>query len=183
MTKTVRRIVTGHDNAGKSIFLEDGSSPQFNSANNARVTYFELWNTAGSPTPIHALEPKEPNDRPLQLPPPAQGTIIRIIDVHPGNHRNMAIRHDGRASAMHRTQTIDYAVVLEGEIYAVLDDSERLMRTGDVLIQRGTDHAWENRSDRSCRMLFVLIDAYFAPELSALLPNVHLNVAPPSLQS
>lgn len=183
MTDKVRRIVTGHDQAGKSIFLEDGPSPQFSSASNARVTYHELWNTVGSPTPIHAVEPKEPNDRPLQLPPPPQGTIIRIIDVHPGNHHNMAKRHDGRPSTMHRTKTIDYAVVLDGEIHAVLDDSERLMKTGDVLIQRGTDHAWENRSDRNCRMLFVLVDAEFTPELSALLPGVHLNVAPPSLQS
>lgn len=183
MNTAVRRIVTGHDATGKSVFLEDGPSPQSGSASNARVTYYELWNTTGSPTPIHAVEPVEPNDRPLQLPPPPQGTIIRIIDVHPGNYRNMASRPDGRPASMHRTSTIDYAVVLDGEIHAVLDDSERLMKTGDVLIQRGTDHAWENRSDRTCRMLFVLVDAVFSPELSALLPHLHLNVAPPSLES
>ncbi|WP_404478473.1 cupin domain-containing protein [Novosphingobium sp. BL-52-GroH] len=182
MTKTVRRIVTGHDSAGKSIFLEDGPSPQFNSASNPRVTYFELWNTAGSPTPISAVEPKEPNDRRLQLPPPSEGTIMRIIDVHPGNHRHMAQRADGRSSHMHRTRTIDYAVCLSGEIYAVLDDSETLMRAGDVLIQRGTDHAWENRSEQDCRMLFILIDGEFTDELKQLLPDMVINVAPPSLK-
>lgn len=178
----VRRIVTGHDAHGKSVFLEDGPTPQREERSNARVRYHELWNTEGSPAPIHAVEPHEPNDRPLQLPPPPGGTILRIIDVHPGNHKGMALRDDGRTSAMHRTRTIDYAVVLDGDIVAVLDDDERLMSTGDVLIQRGTDHAWENRSDRSCRMLFVLIDAAFSVEMQALLPDMRLNVAPPSLK-
>lgn len=84
---------------------------------------------------------------------------------------------------MHRTQTIDYAIVLNGEIYAVLDDDERLMQAGDVLIQRGTDHAWENRSDTDCRMLFVLVDGEFTPEMKALLPEVNVNIEPPSLKS
>jgi quercetin dioxygenase-like cupin family protein len=183
MKKPPRRLVTGHDASGKSVFLEDGPPPQFNSASNARVTYYELWNTEGSPAIIHTVEPKEPNDRPLQLPPPPNGTIMRIVDVHPGNAKNMVRREDGRSSAMHRTRTIDYAIVLDGEIYAVLDEEERLMKPGDVLIQRGTDHAWENRSDQSCRMLFILIDAAFSDELKALVPNMLINIAPPSLKS
>lgn len=181
MSRTVRRIVTGHDASGKSVFLEDGPPPQFNDRSNARVQFFELWSTEGSPAPIHAVEPREPNDRPLQLPPPPGGTIMRITDVHPGNYKNMAPRADGRQAVMHRTSTIDYAICLEGEIYAVLDDSETLMQAGDVLIQRGTDHAWENRSERDCRMLFILVDAAFTPEMQALLPEMTINVAPPSL--
>jgi quercetin dioxygenase-like cupin family protein len=177
-----RRLVTGHDANGKSVFLEDGPPPQFNAASNERVTYYELWNTEGAPTPIHPVEAREPNDRPLQLPPPREGTIIRIIDVHAGNANGMVKRADGRSSAMHRTSTIDYAVVMSGEIYAVLDDEERLMRAGDILIQRGTDHAWENRSDESCRMLFMLIDAEFTEETKALVPNMLVNIAPPSLR-
>jgi uncharacterized cupin superfamily protein len=59
---------------------------------------------------------------------------------------------------MHRTETVDYAIVLEGEIYAVMDEGEALMRAGDVLIQRGTNHAWANRSGRTARIAFVLID-------------------------
>jgi uncharacterized cupin superfamily protein len=67
----------------------------------------------------------------------------RRLGVHPG---------------MHRTETLDYAIVLEGEIYAVMDESETLLRAGDVLIQRGTNHAWANRSERTARIAFVLID-------------------------
>ena len=178
-----RRIVTGHDEAGKSVFLEDGPPPQFNDASNARVTYYEMWNTQGSPAPIHAVEPREPNDRPLQLPPPPNGTIMRIVDVHPGNASNMALRADGRPSYMHRTKTIDYAIVLDGEIFAVMDEDETLMKQGDILIQRGTDHAWHNRSDHPCRMLYILIDAEFTPELKALVPNMLLDIAAPSLKS
>lgn len=183
MSQPPRRIVTGHDSQGKSVFLEDGPPPQFSAASNARVTYYEMWNTEGSPAPIRAREPKEPNDRPLQLPPPPGGTIMRIVDVHPGNARNMKPRADGRPSYMHRTKTIDYAIVLDGEIYAVLDEQETLMKQGDVLIQRGTDHAWQNRSERSCRMLFILIDAEFTPEVQALVPNMLLDVAAPSLKA
>jgi uncharacterized cupin superfamily protein len=59
---------------------------------------------------------------------------------------------------MHKTQTVDYAIVLQGEIYAVMDEGETLMRAGDVLIQRGTNHAWANRSQQMARICFVLID-------------------------
>ena len=110
-------------------------------------------------------------------PPADGGTILRIIDFPPepkdpeslrrGLHATFAgmyqdARHDKAGTThpgMHRTDTIDYAIVLEGEIYAVLDEGETLMRAGDVLIQRGTNHAWANRSDKTARIAFVLIDA------------------------
>ncbi len=59
---------------------------------------------------------------------------------------------------MHRTESVDYAIILEGEIWAVMDKNETLMRTGDVLVQRGTNHAWANRSDNTARIAFVLLD-------------------------
>ena len=62
---------------------------------------------------------------------------------------------------MHTTESVDYAIVLHGEIYARMDEGETLLRTGDVLIQRGTNHAWANRSDDVCRVAFVLIDGKF----------------------
>jgi quercetin dioxygenase-like cupin family protein len=71
---------------------------------------------------------------------------------------------------MHRTRSVDYGIVLEGEIFMVLDEQEVLLHAGDVVIQRGTDHAWENRTDRVCRMAFILIGAEFSPQLRALLP-------------
>jgi len=177
----IRRIVTGHDENGKSVILSDSDAPQFNSASNERVRYFEIWNTEGTPAPITAKPEKEPNDRPLILPPPANGTIIRIIDVFPGNHEKMKKRADGKSSAMHRTKTIDYGMVLEGEIHLLVDDDERLMKTGDICIQRGTDHAWENRSGKVCRLMFVLIDGEFDENLQTQLPNMALNIEAPSL--
>ena len=56
---------------------------------------------------------------------------------------------------------IDYALCLEGEVYLVLDDSEVLLKAGDTVVQRGTNHAWSNRGDRDCKMLFVLVDGRF----------------------
>jgi len=67
---------------------------------------------------------------------------------------------------MHRTETVDYAVVLSGEITMLLDHSEVELKAGDIVVQVGTNHAWSNRSGKPCRMLFVLIDGKFDPELS-----------------
>jgi quercetin dioxygenase-like cupin family protein len=74
------------------------------------------------------------------------------------------------ASPMHRTESIDYGIVLAGEVQLVLDDSEVHLKPGDVVVQRGTDHAWENRTDEVARMAFILVDGVFAPELRELLP-------------
>jgi uncharacterized cupin superfamily protein len=71
---------------------------------------------------------------------------------------------------MHRTETVDYGVVMEGEIVLVLDDSEVALKRGGVVIQRGTNHAWANRSDRVCRMLFVLVDGQFDPSIASQPP-------------
>ena len=71
----------------------------------------------------------------------------------------------GRHPLMHRTETVDYAVVLEGEITMLLDEGEVNLKAGDVVIQRGTNHAWSNRSGKVVKMLYVLMDAKFAPEL------------------
>ena len=70
---------------------------------------------------------------------------------------------------MHRTESIDYGIVIEGELTLVLDEGEALLKPGSVVIQRGTNHAWANRSGKACRMLFVLIDGRYSPEIKALL--------------
>ncbi len=67
---------------------------------------------------------------------------------------------------MHRTETIDYAIVLDGEVVLVLDQDETTVRAGDIVIQCGTNHGWANRSDRNCRIAFVLIDGKFDPQLA-----------------
>ncbi len=68
---------------------------------------------------------------------------------------------------MHRTETIDYAIVLEGEVTMILDDSEVLLKTGDVVVQCGINHAWSNRSDKVCRIAFILMDGAFDEQLQA----------------
>jgi quercetin dioxygenase-like cupin family protein len=79
---------------------------------------------------------------------------------------------------MHRTETIDYGIVLEGEIHLVLDDSEVRLEAGDVVVQRGTDHAWENRSAATTRMAFILVDGVFSDELRAAIGPAELYDKP-----
>ena len=95
---------------------------------------------------------------------PAAGHLLRVIDIYPPSQ-------GGKRTVMHRTKTLDYVVVIEGEVVLVLDDSEVTLKKSDVVIQRGTDHAWENRSDQVARMAFFHIDAQFSEELLAKLPK------------
>ena len=83
--------------------------------------------------------------------PAPNGTTLRINEMPPG-----------ASSPMHRTQTVDYGIVLDGEVVLVLDDSETVLRAGDVVVQRGTSHRWENRSEAPARVAFILIDGAFA---------------------
>jgi quercetin dioxygenase-like cupin family protein len=141
--KAVRRIITGHDSDGKAIFLEDRDCPHTRAFGPVATT--NLWQTATAP----ADNTTEMFDGAVDVEPPALGSIFRLIEFPPTEK-----------VVMHRTATLDYAIVLEGDIYAVLDDdAEKLMHPGDVLIQRGTNHGWWNRSSAPCTILFVLLDA------------------------
>lgn len=173
--KQVRRIVTGHDPEGKSVFVEIGPAPQLHHRTGGKVRFHELWNTGTVPCPIAPVE-SEPNQRlPLRIPPDTGGTIIRILDIHPGHLEQIAPRTDGRHPGMHRTETIDYGILLEGELTMLLDDSEVDLLPGDVVIQRGTNHAWENRSDTVvARIAFVLIDGRFTGSLAEQLAGAEL---------
>lgn len=166
MTRTVRRIVTGHDAQGRSIVLSDAPVSRTHELPGAK--FFEVWATEGSPTPIRPAEPREPTERDLRIGPPPQGSYIRIIDFPPPSA-------GGQRSPMHRTRTVDYGIVLEGEMVMLLDDgSEVPLEAGDVVIQRGTNHAWENRSSAMARMAFILLDGEFTAELRERLPDMHL---------
>jgi oxalate decarboxylase/phosphoglucose isomerase-like protein (cupin superfamily) len=90
-----------------------------------------------------------------------------------GNENASTFGQNHRHPFMHRTETIDYAVVLEGEIVMLLDDQDVHLKAGDVVVQRGTNHAWSNRSDKPCKMLYVLIDGEFDEELEAKLDREH----------
>jgi quercetin dioxygenase-like cupin family protein len=139
-----RRIVTGHDSDGRSIVLSDGAPPITHDVEGA--TFHEVWRTFAAPTPITPDEP-EPTERGLQVGPGAGGTVIRVIDFEPGT-----------VSPMHRTESVDYGLVLAGEMTLLLTDSETPLRAGDVVVQRGTDHAWANRSGGVATIAFVLVD-------------------------
>jgi hypothetical protein len=169
MTTPPRRVVTGHDAQGKSIVLSDGAVPHV-LTRGTMVDFAEIWATAASPAPITADEPEPTDDRLLVSPAPG-GVKFRINDFEPGHVKSLKPRADGRHPMMHRTKTIDFGIVLEGEIHLILDDSEVLLREHDVVIQRGTDHAWENRTDRRCRVAFILIDGAWDADLRASLPD------------
>jgi quercetin dioxygenase-like cupin family protein len=154
MSAAPRRIVTGHDADGKSIVLSDAPTPK--SLDIGTAAFHEIWITDRMPVEIAATEP-EATDRPVRVPPPANGVMVRFTEMAPGAE-----------SPMHRTETVDVGVVLEGETWLLLDDgSETRVGPGDAVVQRGTMHAWANRSDRPVRMMFVLIDGTIAEELRA----------------
>ena len=154
MSAAPRRIVTGHDAAGRSVVLSDGPTPKTLDIGSA--AFHEIWITAETPVRIAATEP-EPTDRPVRTPPPANGLIVRFTEMAPGAE-----------APMHRTETVDVGVVLEGETWLLLDDgSETRMLAGDAVVQRGTNHVWANRSERPVRMVFVLVDGAISDELRA----------------
>ena len=165
MTQPPRRVVTGHDAVGKSIVLSDGPPPQHHPMHGSAVgaDFFEIWNVAAAVPQLTAAEAREPNERVFTLMPVA-GHLLRIIDIYPP-------RQGGRRTVMHRTQTLDYVVVIEGEVVLVLEDGEVVLRQSDVVVQRGTNHAWENRSEELARLAFFHLEARFSDELLGRLPQ------------
>ena len=124
-----------------------------------------MWVTASSPAPIGA-GPEDPTAGSITVPPPTSGTRIRINEFLPGH-----LDDRGLQSPVHRTESIDYGIVLDGEITLILDDSEATARAGDIVIQRGTDHAWANRGDAIARVAFVLVGGAFGDDVLAALPD------------
>ncbi len=165
MTYQGRRIVTGHDADGKSIVLAAEVPPHYRELPGAR--FHEIWGTGVSPATITSVEAEEPTSTRPSIHPRPGGSVIRIIDFLPASD-------GGVRSPIHRTSTIGYGIVLEGEMVLILTESEVPLKAGDVVVQRGTDHAWENRTDRIARMAFVLLDGVFSEELRAKLPDLRL---------
>jgi mannose-6-phosphate isomerase-like protein (cupin superfamily) len=125
--------------------------------------FVEIWSASRSVPLLTSAEPRDPNERDFTIMPVA-GHLLRIIDIYP-------LAEGGKRTVMHRTRTLDYVVVVDGEVMLILDDSEVTLRKSDVVVQRGTNHAWENRSDRRARLAFFHIDAEFSDELLAKLPK------------
>jgi mannose-6-phosphate isomerase-like protein (cupin superfamily) len=160
-----RRVVTGHTPEGVSVVVSDGPVPVSRHLPDDGVHFHEIWNTEGAPARITAVEADDPTERTLAVPPPARGTKIRINEFAPG-----FLDERGLQSPVHRTASVDYGIVLEGEITLILDDSEVTAGAGDIVVQRGTDHAWANRGDRTARVAFVLVGGEFGEDVLDVLP-------------
>jgi hypothetical protein len=171
--KPIRRVVTGHNAQGKSVIVSDGPSPHVMTLpGTPSFGMTNLWIT--DQTPADNRGGRDAADRPVVLEPPPSGSIFRVVEFPPDRtlasfDRNAAFGAMGAAHAMdrdasrhpgmHKTATVDYAIVLSGEIWALMDEGETLLRAGDVLVQRGTNHAWSNRSEAPCLVAFILISA------------------------
>jgi quercetin dioxygenase-like cupin family protein len=144
MALEVRRVVTGHDAAGRAVVAIDEVATHLESGRPGHQ-HCVVWTTDESPADND--DPADGGKRPVATTQPG-GTVFRVIEYAPGV-----------APRRHRTDSIDYAVVLKGEIDMELDGSTVHLSAGDVLVQRGTIHNWVNRGTEPCVIAFVLVDA------------------------
>jgi hypothetical protein len=164
--KPVRRVVTGHRD-GKAVVLFDSAAPNQTLRKASGLLSTLLWVTDERPADVAATSDRAARE--IGVPPPQNGSIFRVVDFPPESGarsreavlKEMGVSDHGgaRHHGMHKTRSVDYAVVLEGEIDMLLDDSEVHLNAGDVLVQQGTNHAWVNRGTQNCRIAFVLIGA------------------------
>lgn len=184
----IHRVVTGHDADGKAIVASNGPLPTvIEIAAIPGTVFHEVWSTAATPAPVD--NSADPTVGALKLPPPPQGTRMRFVDIPPdtaeflahgaanmktafsqiGDEAASTVKAHSPHPLMHRTESVDYGVVIEGELTLVLDNSEVQLKPGTVVVQRGTNHAWANRSGKPCRMLFVLVDGVYDPAIAQAL--------------
>lgn len=146
MNMPIRRIVTGHDEAGKAVVEIDGLATNAKFPDD-KVTSTLMWVTDQAPSDL--LLPGDAGVRKISTAPPVGGTRFAVLDLLPGNDFH----------GQHRTDTVDYVICLLGEIDMALDDQMVTLKAGDIMIQRGTNHAWINRSNAPARIAVVLVDA------------------------
>lgn len=174
MGRKIRRVVTGHDENGRAtVIMDSDATCILQRSNRPGVTLTNLWQVDS--TPAHMERHDDPVEGPLILHPPENGSIFRIVQFDPEDPEVLA-RLDGKAAFaemgaaanvvedarhpfMHRTDSVDYAVVLTGEIYMMMDDEDYLLKAGDTVVQQGTNHAWSNRGTEPCQIAFILVDA------------------------
>lgn len=175
MASPIRRVVTGKGATGKAIAIIDAVATSVHRREELGVTNILLWVTDSNPADLSNRE--DPASKWVGIMPPPGGTIFRVIEFAPEREvkadyetrlrifQGLGLAPEGesrekpRDPAMHRTKTIDYALILSGEIDMLLDDSEVHLKVGDVVVQRGTNHAWVNRGNVPCRVAFILVDA------------------------
>ena len=187
MQSNFRRVVTGHDEHGKSMIVSDALSPLiFHNPMDPDFASADYFRTSEMPARIVADTPETTGGPRRQL-PDKNGTVLRVNyfppevsfyrDLTPegarrmfgalGNEKASTFGRGGRHPMSHRTETIDYAIVVAGEITMVLDKEDVVLRAGDVVVQCGTDHAWSNRSNEMAVVYFILIDGVFEPSLES----------------
>ena len=152
-TDATRRVITGHDADGRAVIVADERMPATGLAEDARVTdayFFQLWATDRMPV----------DNSDATLDDQREGSMSTIVGSGRGTVLRIGVLAAGARSPMHRTQSLDYGICLQGECDLVLDGGEVVTLTaGDVVIQRGTNHAWHNRSSAPCRFAWILVDA------------------------
>ena len=169
----VRRVLTGHDADGGSTIIADGLAPNMKEMPSfPGLALTDLWETTSAPADNEGHG--DAAARPIRLEPPPGGSLFRIVEFPPDSSRPRdadgaaGFKAIGAAHAkdrhssdpmMHKTSTIDYIVVLKGQIYAVLEKGETLLRPGDVFVQRGTNHSWSVRGSEPCVVAVVLVSA------------------------
>jgi len=166
-------VITGENDAGRSEFVADAlTESRFDVP--GKLVMLDLWRIEGIPAQLAADD--SPVGAPILHPPPG-GLIARLVGIPPTTTDAMAAEDDAAAvfeqmggadarlthspqhAGMHRTPTVDLIYVVSGEVYAVLDEGEKLLKAGDLLVQRGTTHAWTNRTDQTAYLFAVLIGA------------------------
>ena len=170
----MRRIITGHNEKGKSVISIDG--PPARSIGEDAGGLYEIWNTDGSGFDTASNDDRADID--IVLSPVKQGTKFRYFQINPipegipenvmqdmaadafekigaGHHRIDTSKHP----AMHKTETIDYIILLKGDVTLILDEEEIDMKPFDVVVQRGTNHAWVNNGTEPALLIAVLIDS------------------------
>ena len=173
MVEKIRRVVTGNDKNGKSVFIWDDNATAVKEMESMPgLALTDLWQTNSSPANNNGNT--DITDRPVVLEPPPNGSIFRLVEFPPDTawrDRADAVEafesiDAGHAPVkgsddpmMHKTSTVDYLIVIKGEIWAILDDSEVCLKQGDTMIQRGTNHSWSVRTDDPCLLAAVLINA------------------------
>jgi len=180
MVERIRRVVTGHDRDGKSIFIVDGKAPNILEMKSMPgVALTDLWRTTTFPA-LNSGNKDAAAGR-IKLEPPGDGTILRIVEFPPDAAWRKtadakaafasigaggAPDHESGDPMMHTTATVDYIIVLKGEIYAILDKGEKLLKQGDILVQRGTNHSWSVRGAEPCVIAAILVSAKPAGRLT-----------------
>lgn len=182
----IHRVVTGHDADGRAIFAINGPLSTIRELESIPgMIFHEVWETSGTPPIVD--NGTDPTPGPLAHQAPKNGNRIRFVDFPPDESyldqaesrmkelfkevndiSALTVKADSPHPMMHRSEAIDYCIVISGEMTLVLEDSEVRLTPGSVVIQRGTNHAWANRSGKMCRMLYIQIDGQYEPSIAAV---------------